>query len=93
MEALAVQARPLEIVAQPLTHVLGVAENHHPLVALALDQPQGGLRLFQRRAAQAVLVDIRLVLLLGLHGNLHLVPLVHPGDGHDLLGDGGGKEA
>ena len=72
--------------------MLGVAEDHHPLIALTADQAQRRLRLFQRRAGNAELVDVRAVFLLGFHGDLHLIPLVHPGHRHDLLRDGGRKQ-
>ena len=93
VEAFAVQARPLKIIAEPLAHMLGIAKYHDPLVALAADKPQGHLRLLQGRTGQAVLVDIRPVLLLGLHSDLYLVALIHPGNGHDFLGNGGREEA
>ena len=72
--------------------MLGIAEDHHPLIALTADQAQGRLRLFQRGAGDAELVNVRAVFLFGFHGDFHLVPLVHPGHRHDLLGDGGRKQ-
>ena len=39
------------------------------------------------------MVNVRPVLLLGFYSNFHLIPLVHPGNGHNLLGDGGGEQA
>ena len=93
MDALGIHPRPDKVVTQPLAHMFGVAEQDHPLVALVLYQPQGRFRLGQGAGGDTVLVDVRPVLLLGGHGNLHLVPLVHPGDGHNLLGNGGGEQA
>ena len=93
MDAVTVHAGPLEFLRQPLAHVLGVAENHHPLITLAAHQPQNSLRFFQRRTAETELVNIRPVLLLRFHGDFHLIPLIHPGNRHNLLGNGSGKQA
>ena len=93
MDTVAVQSRPLKLVAEPLAHMLGVAENHHPFKALAADKPQGGFCLLQRADGKTELVNIRTILLLGLYGDFHLVSLIHPGHRHHLLGDGGGKES
>ena len=93
VDAVAVQSHTLEIVTQSLAHMLGVAENHHPFKALGLNQPVGALCLFQGCAAQAELVDVRPILLLCLHSDLHLVALVHPGHRHHLLRDGGREQS
>ena len=92
MDTVAVQPNTLEIVAEPLAHMLGIAENDHPFKALGLNQPMGALCLFQRRTGQAELVDIRAILLLCLHSDLHLITLIHPGDRHNLLRNCGGKQ-
>ena len=93
MDALAVHTGPLKIVAQALAHMLGVAENDHPLIALAPNQPQAGFFLGKGRDSQAVLVDVGPVFPLGLHGDLYLVTLIHPAYRHDLLRDGSGEQS
>ena len=52
---------------------------------------ESDLLFFKGGAADAELGDIRLVLLIGGDGDLHLVALVHPADRHDLLGHRGGE--
>ena len=74
VDAVSVKARPLQLVAEPLAHMLGVAEDHDPLVALRLDKAQSGFRLCQRGTAQAVLVDVRAILLF-LSTDFHLFPV------------------
>ena len=58
-----------------------------------VQQFHGGQELFDLVAGDTVLDDVRTALLLGLDGDLHLVPLVHPAHRHDLLRDGGGEQA
>ena len=73
-------------------HIFCVAEGDHPVIAPDLHQPDHGVHLLVPVHIQAVLGDVRLVLFVGPDGDLHRVPLVHPGDVHDLPGDCGGKQ-
>ena len=76
---------------EPLGHALRVAERHHALVALGADDLRHDVRLVVLAHVDAVLRDIGLILLLGLHGDLLGVALVHPADVHDLARDGRGE--
>ena len=78
---------------EPVGHVLGVAEGDDPVKAPDLHEADHGVHLFVPVHVQAVLADVRLVLLVSPDGDLHRVPLVHPGDVHHFPGNGGGKEA
>lgn len=78
---------------EPLGHALRVAERHHALVALGADDLRHDVRLVVLAHVDAVLRDIGLILLLGLHGDLLGVALVHPADVHDLARDRRGKHA
>ena len=94
VDGLGGDAPHLEQAGEPVGHVLGVAEGDGPLVAAVGEKSHHGLQLVPPALqVNAVLLDVRLVLLVGPHHNLHRVTLVHPGDVHHLTGDGGGEEA
>ena len=93
MEAVGLDPGAAQIVAEALAHDLGIAEDNDPLEGPGAQDPQHGFLFFQAGHGDGILVDVGLALLGGSHGDLHLVALVHPTDGHDLLGDGGGKQA
>ena len=91
MDALGVHAPHLQELGEPLGAALGVAEADDPLVILAVQDAHDGVHLAVGRHLQPVLEDVGLILLGGLDRDLLGVPLVHPGDVHDLPGDGGGE--
>ena len=94
MDGLAGDAPHLQQAGQPVGHVLGVAEGDGPLVLPVGDEGRDGVQLLLPAVQiNAVLGDVRLGLLHRADGDLHRVPLVHPGDVHDLPADGGGKHA
>ena len=72
--------------------MLGIAEDDYALVSLSLDKTQSRLRLLQRGHGQTVLIDVRTVLQLGFDGDLNFIPLIHPGNGHNFLRNGCGKQ-
>ena len=78
MDAITICTGTLEIIRKPLAHMLGIAENNHPFITLGANQPQRSLCLFKRSDSNAVLINVRAILLLGLHCDLFLIPLVHP---------------
>ena len=78
---------------QPVGHVLGVAEGDDPLIAPHVQQMGHHVGLFAAVHLKAVLGDVGPVLLVGLDGDLHRVPLIDPGDVQHLPGDSGGEHA
>ena len=93
VDGLAGDAPHLQKSGQPVGHVFGVAEGNHPLVVPHLQQPGHDVRLLPPVGVQTVLGDVGPVLLVGLDGDLHRLPLVDPGDIQHLPGDGGGEHA
>ena len=91
VDALGVQSTHLQEFSQALRGSLGIAEAHDPLQLLSVNDAGNGVHLLVRRNLQTVLQDIGLILLGGLYGDLLRVTLVHPGDVHDLPGNGGRK--
>ena len=91
MDGLAGDAPHPQKAGEPVGHVLGVAEGDGPLVPGGVQDLGGDLRLLVPVHLHPVLLDVGLVLLVGPDHDLHRVPLVHPGDVHDLPGDGGGE--
>ena len=92
MDALRVDAPHLQELGDPLRGALGVAEGHAPVEARLVQNLFNGVRLAVVGHVHAELLDVRLVLRILPDGDLRRVPLVHPGDVHDLPGDGGGEE-
>ena len=94
MDALGGEAAHLQQAGEPVGHVLGIAEHDGAVIALGDENALHGVQLFLPAGQlDAVLLDVGLVLLVGADGDLHRVALVHPGDVHDLPGDGGGEHA
>ena len=85
VDAVGVKAHADQIVAQALAHDLRVAEDDGALQPERADEPARHFDLFERRAGDGILRDVRAVVRIGGDGDLHLVALVHPRDGHDLL--------
>ena len=76
-----------------LAHDLCVAENDRPLKGHRPQKLQDRADLLQRRDGDGILRDVGTVFRVRLHGDLDLVALIHPRDGHDLLRDGRGEQA
>ena len=93
VQAVGADARAAQVVAQALAHDLRVAEHDHALKGAGAQDTQHSLFLLQPRDRDRILIDIRLALLRRGNGDLHLVALVHPADGHDLLRDRRGEQA
>jgi hypothetical protein len=93
VDALRVDAPHLQELGDPLCGALGVAEGHAPVETRLLQNLFNGVCLTVVGHVHAELLDVRLVLLILPDGNLRRVPLVHPGDVHDLPGDSGGEES
>ena len=93
VDAHGVHTPHLQKVADPLGVALGVAEDHHPVIAAEVQDLLHCVNFFVHGYVQPVLKNIGLVLLAGLDGDLLGVPLVDPGNVHHLPGDGGGEEA
>ena len=93
MDALGLDALQLEELGDALRGALGVAKDHAAVKARQLQDAGDDIGLVVLADFHAELLDIGLVLLVLPDGDLHGVPLVDPGDVHDLAGDGGGEEA
>ena len=93
VDALGVHTPHLQELGEPLGVALGVAEADDPVIALMLQDPGDGVHLAVGGYLDAVLQDVRLVLLGGLDGDLLGITLIDPGDVHHLTGDGGGEHA
>ena len=93
MDALAGDVPHLQQTGEAVGHVLGIAEGDDPVIPPQLHQAYHGVHLPVPFHLQAVLEDVRLVLLVGAHRDLYRVPLVHPGDIHHFPGNGGGEHA
>ena len=91
VDALGVQPTHLQKLRQPLRGALGVAEADDPLQPLLLDDGGNGVHLGVGVHIEAVLQNIGLILLRGLHRDLLRIPLIDPRDIHHLTGDGGGE--
>ena len=92
VDALGVDAPHLQELADALGVALGVAEGHAAVKAGLLQDLRDGVGLLVAGHLHAELLDVGLVLLVRPDGDLLGVPLVDPGDVHDLPGDGGGEE-
>ena len=75
----------LEALTQARGHVLRVAEDHHALVLVGIQQVEQVLVLLLLIGFDDVLRDIRLVVRLRLHNNLDGIVLVFPGDRQHVL--------
>ena len=93
MDTLGVDPPHLEELGDPLRGPLGVAEGHTAVKSSLIQNLLNGIRLAVIGDIHAELLDIRLILFVLPDGDFRRVPLVDPGDVHDLPGDGGGEEA
>ena len=93
MDAGSVNALHLQELGDPLRRALGIAEGHAAVKAGLLQDLDDGIRLAVEGDVHTELLDVRLVLLVLPNSDLCGIPLVDPGDVHDLPGDGGREEA
>ena len=93
VDAVSLKALHHQKCLEPLCHALRVAERHHALVALGADNLRHDVGQNDKAHVDAVLRDIGLILLLGLHGDLLGVALIDPGDVHHLAADRRGEHA
>ena len=76
---------------EPGGHGFGVAEHHHAVVCVAVDDIQQTVILFPGGGLNDVLSDVGLILFGCLNDHLHRVILILPGNGHDVPIGGGGE--
>ena len=88
VQAVHVEVQPGKLVGQHPRVVLGVAEDHDPLVALVNDDLRGVGQLVTARGQQLVLGNFRAGILDGLDADLGGVVLVEPADVQHLAADG-----
>ena len=88
MDALGIHAAHLQELGQPLRGAFGVAKAHDPLQLFPGYDAGNGVHFLICRNFYAVLEDIGLILLGGLHGDLLGIPLIDPGNVHHLSGNG-----
>ena len=88
VQAVHIEVQPGKLVGQHPRVVLGVAEDHDPLVALVNDDLRGVGQLVTARGQQLVLGNFRAGILDGLDADLGGVVLVEPTDVQHLAADG-----
>ena len=93
VDAVSLKSHADQIVAQTLAHDLRIAEDDGAFQPERADEPACHFNFFERRAGDGILCNVRAVVRVSGDGNLHLVALVHPRDGHNLLRDGRGEQA
>lgn len=93
VDALGGDALHLEQARDAVGRVLRVAEDDDALQMLLFQDVSQQIDLAAHVHFDAELADLRLVLLDGADDDLHRVPLIDPGDVHDLAGDGRGEHA
>ena len=89
VQAIHVEVQPGQLVGQHTGVVLGVAEDHHPLVPLADDDLRGVGQLVAAGGQQFILGNFRAGIFHRLHADLGGVVLVQPADVQHLAADGG----
>ena len=93
MNALGLYPAYLQKLGCPLHHTFGVAEHHDPLIAFFVQNAEHGFHFGIPRHIDAVLDNVRLVLLVGPDGDLLGVALVDPGNVHHFAGNSSRKQS